>query len=111
METYLKAVKLFRHDQDSSGEPAYSQVCVGALPRGRPPGCGRQLRACTSAAPDLLPHWLSSGAGGCSEGRTYVRHEALECLWARGKCSVNVIIIQPVSVTCDSAEVLLIQFS
>jgi len=26
METYLKAVKLFRHDQDNSGEPAYSQV-------------------------------------------------------------------------------------
>ncbi|XP_045863366.1 iron-responsive element-binding protein 2 [Meles meles] len=26
METYLRAVKLFRHDQDSSGEPAYSQV-------------------------------------------------------------------------------------
>lgn len=26
VETYLKAVKLFRHDQDNSGEPAYSQV-------------------------------------------------------------------------------------
>uniref|UniRef100_A0A8C0L646 Iron-responsive element-binding protein 2 n=1 Tax=Canis lupus dingo TaxID=286419 RepID=A0A8C0L646_CANLU len=26
VETYLKAVKLFRHDQDNSGEPTYSQV-------------------------------------------------------------------------------------
>lgn len=26
METYLKAVKLFRNDQNSSGEPEYSQV-------------------------------------------------------------------------------------
>lgn len=28
METYLKAVKLFRNDQKNSGEPEYSQVCA-----------------------------------------------------------------------------------
>lgn len=42
VETYLKAVKLFRHDQDNSGEPTYSQVHEKQPPVTQPPGSGCQ---------------------------------------------------------------------
>lgn len=90
METYLKAVKLFRHDQDNSGEPAYSQVCVGgggALVA-RLPGSGRRSRP--AALQPLCLRLLTSKIGSCSEGVKYVRLNASEWFQAPRKCSVNV---------------------